>query len=112
MSGTRSRSNLLLLPAALCLALAAGCPQQPDLRTEDGEPDPARLFQVWCSGCHGIDGRQGEEGARLVDAHEKPREEILQVIQEGRGQMPGWRTRLPEDEVEALTDYVRQLGRP
>jgi mono/diheme cytochrome c family protein len=109
------RPTLSCCVGALCLtllALSCAPPAPPTTRTETGEPDGARIYQSWCAGCHGIDGSLGAEGVRLREAHEKPREEIRRVIEEGRGQMPAWRNRLAEDEIEAVVDHVHGLGQP
>ncbi|MFQ3665434.1 MAG: cytochrome-c oxidase, cbb3-type subunit III [Sphingomonadaceae bacterium] len=74
------------------------------------------LFQQQCASCHGEDGRGNIDfGApNLTDSiwlYGGTRAEIRQQIAWPRmGVMPGWRNRLTDAEIAALTVYVHGLG--
>jgi mono/diheme cytochrome c family protein len=80
----------------------------------------AALWNVSCAGCHGRDGKgQGPArppGAQLPDftaaEYQKQRsdEQLLQVIRDGRGMMPGFGKQLNEQGMAALIAHVRAYG--
>ncbi len=91
---------------AVLLMLGTGC-RPPTTRTPEGRPAGARVYAVYCVGCHGPDGARGTPASHLTDAAETPRDELRRVIEEGRKAMPGWKERLAPDEVSAVIDYIR-----
>lgn len=79
--------------------------------TAAGADEPATIFQQRCASCHGGDG-SGATGPDLTDVDDRlPTEEQVEVIRDGRGEMPSWETTLSEAEIEALVDYMHnELG--
>ena len=73
--------------------------------------DPAqgrRLFAMNCAHCHGDDAR-GDEGPDLHDLH-KSDARIRQVITAGiKGEMPSFAKKLGDEDIRALTVYLRSL---
>jgi mono/diheme cytochrome c family protein len=73
--------------------------------------DPAqgrRLFVMNCAHCHGDDAR-GDEGPDLHDLH-KTDGRIRQVIAAGiKGEMPSFGKKLGDEDIRALTAYLRTL---
>ena len=81
-----------------------------------GAPGPGRaIYERDCAMCHGMDGVASRIGRGAVDLNDPDwqqrtsEERIVQVIEEGRGQMPGWKSRLSEEEIRAVAGYVRTL---
>jgi cbb3-type cytochrome c oxidase subunit III len=76
-----------------------------------------KVFQQYCVGCHGSDGRsQTEMGKKLEAAdlaseaiHQKSESELLSVVKNGKGKMPAWNDKLDDKEIRAVVAYVRQL---
>jgi mono/diheme cytochrome c family protein len=67
------------------------------------------LFLMNCAHCHGDDAR-GDEGPDL-HALRKSDARIHQVITAGiKGEMPSFGKKLDEDDVRALTAFLRTLG--
>ncbi len=65
-----------------------------------------QLFAANCATCHGENG-QGGSGPRLAGSPRAGDEaNVRDIIQYGRGMMPGFGARLGEDELELLTRYV------
>jgi mono/diheme cytochrome c family protein len=89
--------------------LAACGDSRPNTRTAEGKVVGARVYKVYCSGCHGPDGRRGEGPMRLVDGRRKSDAEIRNVVENGRKEMPGWKRRLQADEVAAVVEHTQQL---
>ena len=74
-----------------------------------------RLFANQCAACHGKEGLgQANRFPNLSDDAWQwggAEEQILLSIRDGRvAAMPGWRTLLGEQGVDAVTDYVLSLG--
>ncbi|HKU43321.1 MAG TPA: cytochrome c [Polyangiales bacterium] len=80
----------------------------------------AALWNVSCASCHGRDGKgQGPgrpPGAQLPDftsaEYQKQRsdQDLLSVIKDGKGMMPGFGKQLNEQGLSALLSHVRSFG--
>lgn len=109
------RSAFPLLPGHLpvwstaLLLGVSGC-QPPSTRTPEGKADGARVYAVYCQGCHGPDGARGTPSGQLTGAAQRPREELRRVIEKGRRAMPAWEKRLAPDEISAVIDHIRTFG--
>ena len=68
--------------------------------------DAASLFSMRCSGCHGAE-RQGANGpALLPGVLTKDPAAYVNTITNGSGPMPAWGSRLSEDEINALVEFI------
>lgn len=68
--------------------------------------DAAAIYSDRCATCHGND-RQGGGGPPLLPANlTKDPSAYVETIINGSGQMPSWESRLSEDEINALVDYI------
>ena len=82
---------------------------------QDSEPGK-RQFVLRCGGCHGEDGSGGGHGPAIVNLRQ-PRatsaEAVRGVILKGipEGGMPAF-AKLPESELNSITDYVMRLKAP
>jgi cytochrome c6 len=79
--------------------------------------DPATEFRQRCTQCHGPDAKgntaigkslkipdlSGTDVAKRSDA------ELTQVISEGRGSMPAFKTTLDAPSIKQLVGYIRSL---
>jgi mono/diheme cytochrome c family protein len=66
------------------------------------------LFRLNCAHCHGDDAHGGE-GPDLYDLH-KSNARVHQVITTGiKGEMPSFRKKFNESDIQALTAYLRTL---
>jgi len=88
-----------------------------------GVVDGAKIYAEKCSVCHGAGGRgDGPGGAAL---NPKPRDhtngaymntrtddQLLEVIRNGKGNMPAWKTVLSDEEIHAVLKHVRSLAVP
>jgi mono/diheme cytochrome c family protein len=108
----RAAATILLLLAALPAA-AAGDPHR-------GEP----LYQRYCTGCHGVDGRGGAKNfmphvgalTRKDYIEHLGDDYLTYVISEGgeaagkSSYMPAWKSVLSEQDVADVVAYVRTLS--
>lgn len=107
------RSLLTLVAATLC----AGAVQAGERPAKTGEIKPEVIYHNYCSVCHGDRG-DGNSRARnslnppprdFTNAAELTRETMITIITHGKPTtaMVGWKTQLTPQEIEAVTDYIR-----
>ena len=80
----------------------------------------AGVFKENCSMCHGDDGTGSPFGARLnvkslssKEIQDKPSADLAKIIKDGKNNMPGFASKLNDDQVQELIDYIRhQLAKP
>lgn len=86
--------------------------QEPANPAEGAAPamDVRKLFANSCSWCHGDFGmKEGKGGPKLAGTRMNA-EQIKDRIAKGKsGAMPGFAKTLKEDQIQALTDYVKSL---
>lgn len=76
-----------------------------------------RIFKQKCSKCHGQDGAGNNYGqiigaTNLTDPEWQQRvddKRLVNSITHGRTQMPAFREKLTEDQINSLVTYVRTL---
>jgi polyvinyl alcohol dehydrogenase (cytochrome) len=82
-----------------------------------GDDDPAAgdgaagedVYAQSCASCHGGTG-EGGSGPSLVGVDDRlTRAEHLDVVRDGRGDMPGWDDDLTAEEIETVVDYQRTV---
>lgn len=73
-------------------------------------------FQSKCAMCHGPDGAGSEVGKsmnvpdlRSPVVQKLPNAQLAQVIADGKGGMPSFKSSLSEDEIHALVAHIRSL---
>ncbi|MFC6997146.1 SirB2 family protein [Rufibacter roseus] len=64
------------------------------------------IYSQVCATCHGEDGQKGTGGASNLQQSELSAQERKEVIANGSGLMPGYRSQLTEQEIEALAQYT------
>jgi mono/diheme cytochrome c family protein len=72
----------------------------------------AALYAENCAGCHGVQGEGAEVGPQLNSREsfaDHSLDQILTVIQQGRGNMPAFGS-LAEDEQITLAAFIQSLG--
>lgn len=101
---------LLIAFLPVWLALAGCDGGKPDTHAADGTIDSARVYRLYCLGCHGADGKRGQGEMVLANGQTPDPAKIRSVVENGRGkQMPAWKKRLTPEEITAVVEYVRAL---
>src|SRR5467141_633421 len=82
-------------------------------------PDSAAssaTFRTKCAMCHGQDGAGSEVGKsmnvpnlRSPAVQKLPDAELAQVISNGKGGMPSFKSSLSEDQIHSLVAHIRSL---
>lgn len=80
-----------------------------------GTPDGAAIFKANCAICHGADGKKVNKVMKIQDltspaVQEKSDEELAGVTANGKGKMPGFKSRLSADEIQAVISHIRALA--
>jgi len=69
-------------------------------------------YVTFCAGCHGLNGIAayiGSPSFALGERLEKPDAVLLHSIYQGKGIMPSWWDKLPEDQLRDALVFVRSL---
>ena len=73
-------------------------------------------FRTKCAMCHGPDGSGSEVGKsmhvpdlRSPEVQKRPDAELAQIISDGKGGMPPFKSSLSEDQVRSLVSYIHSL---
>jgi cytochrome c len=67
-----------------------------------------KLFATKCSWCHQGYGMKQADGPKLGGTHMTYEQVITRIIA-GKSPMPGFRTQLKPEEVQALAEYIKAL---
>jgi cytochrome c6 len=106
-----------LLASTLAIAIFLGAAVSLGL-AQPANNSAASIYKTNCVSCHGQDGRGSAVGKSLhaADFHsaqvqQQSDAQLADVVAEGRGNMPGFGTRLSKDQINALVKYIRTLGK-
>jgi len=75
---------------------------------EEGET----VYKANCAECHGAKGAGTEKGISFLKGHalDHPREDFVKQVREGEeDEMPAFKDKLSDDEIEAVVSYVRDV---
>ena len=67
-----------------------------------------KLFATKCSWCHQGYGMKQADGPKLAGT-DKTLEQLMKQIKNGKSPMPGFKTQLTFEEVQALAEYIKAL---
>jgi cytochrome c6 len=107
-------ASAILLALFLCLTLFVA-----SIVRANPVPDGAAsssTFQTKCAMCHGADGSGSAVGRsmnvpdlRSPVVQKLPDAELAQIIANGKGGMPSFKSSLSEDQIHALVAHIRSL---
>lgn len=101
----------------------AGSPPAAGGPTATTEVDGAKIYSQFCTPCHGQSGKGDGPAGQALNPHPRDHtdgsymnartdEQLLEVIRNGKGQMPSWKATLTEQQIEAVLKHVRSLAVP
>jgi mono/diheme cytochrome c family protein len=79
----------------------------------------ASLFKSHCAACHGADGK-GDTGIgksmhlrslASPEVQKQSDKELTAMIADGKGAMPGYKSKLSGVQIKDLVAYIRELGK-
>jgi cytochrome c6 len=95
---------------------SAGSPFVSEMSETAGTaPSPASLYAAHCASCHGRDGRAQTAKGRKTDATDftddwnKDEARGIRIIANGKGDMPGFKRKLNQEQIKSLMSYVRRF---
>jgi len=78
--------------------------------------DASATYRTKCVMCHGPDGAGSEVGKsmnvpdlRSPAVQKLPNAQLAQIISEGKGGMPPFKSSLSEDQIHSLVSHIRTL---
>ena len=112
---TASRSTNIALAAALIAGLfsISGFAQDPtdEVAAKIDEKfggNIKKLFATKCSWCHQAYGMKQADGPKLAGT-DRTLEQVMKQIKNGKSPMPGFKSQLKEEEVQAHAEYIKPL---
>jgi cytochrome c6 len=115
----RDKYRSSLICTSTILMALVGALAVPIVRA-DPDPDSAAssaTFRTKCAMCHGQDGAgsavgksMNVPGLRSPAVQKLPDAELVQVISNGKGGMPSFKSSLSEDQIHALVAHIRSLN--
>lgn len=110
-----SRSTKIVLAVALLVSLVSSSVFAGDPTDEVAEKinekfggNIKKLFATKCSWCHQAYGMKQADGPKLAGTG-KTLEQVMKQIMNGKSPMPGFKSQLKEEEVQALAEYIKAL---
>ncbi len=87
--------------------------------TARAQGDGAALFKTKCAPCHGADGKGQTTMGKALKARDLGSEEVqkqtdaqlTEIVNNGKGKMPGYKGKLTDDQIKQLVSFVRTLGK-
>jgi cytochrome c6 len=121
MSATKNRDSIVCTSAILIVIIAeiilfSGSVVRADAGQGTTAAAAKETFRTKCAMCHGPDGAGSEVGKSMnipdlgSEAVQKlPDAELAQIISDGKGGMPSFKSSLNDAQIHALVRYVRSL---
>lgn len=116
-SKTTAWMGALLATFALGLTLTSATPAAAEDKAPEAAaeaPDGAKLWKKKCKTCHGKDGLATKVGTKKnapADIRTKAKtmsvEDIVKVVTEGKEKMKGYKDKLSEAEIKAVSEYTK-----
>jgi len=98
--------------ALFLILVLVGVVSFPALAAEDGKA----LYEQKCGMCHGKDGvaKPAGKGSRNFNDPEYQKaataDEIAKITGEGKNKMPGYKSKLTTEQIQAIAAHVKTLG--
>ena len=113
MRVSRSRNVILALALMAGLGSASGFAQDPtdEVAAKIDEKfggNIKKLFATRCSWCHQGYGMKQADGPKLAGTS-KTVAQVMAQIMNGKTPMPGFKSQLKYEEVQALAEYIKAL---
>lgn len=67
------------------------------------------IYSINCALCHGVDGAAGISGAKDLTASKLSKQEQIDIITNGKGNMTAYSSLLNNAQIEAVANYIETL---
>ena len=119
MTKNKIERHVMFVPIFLQIAFVGLTLFVSSIAQANPAPDSAAAsatFRTKCAMCHGPDGSGSEVGKsmnvpdlRSPIVQKLPDAQLTQIISDGKGGMPSFKSSLSEDQVHSLVAFVRSL---
>jgi cytochrome c5 len=108
--------------AASLAFVIAGAPPAAASAAAPAPREPQAIWDKLCKSCHGTDGRGNPEKAKTlkIDAirlnlgregtEKMTKDELKAIVLEGKEKMPAYKTKVKEDEIDALVGLAETIA--
>jgi cytochrome c6 len=87
--------------------------------TVKADDKSAPLYKQKCAACHGADGKGDTPAGKNMKVRSFPDpdvakmsdDELADVVEKGKGKMPGYAKSMKPDEIKAMVSYIRGLAK-
>jgi mono/diheme cytochrome c family protein len=83
--------------------------------TQSQNSDMAALYKTRCARCHGADGKgKPDRTPDFTDPKwqsSRKDEDLVQIITEGKGEMPAYGESLSKDQINGLVAFIRSMAK-
>ena len=108
--------QIVRLVCSVTLAMIAVIMASAPARSDDKS---AALYKQKCAACHGADGKGETPAGKSTkvrsfsdpDVVKMSDDELADVIDKGKGEMPGYGKSLKPEEIQGLVAYIRTLAK-
>lgn len=85
--------------------------------TEEASPGE-KVYRAQCATCHGDDGKGDTRMGKVVQTpditqtpwkHGTSQEDVEKIVRDGSGKMPGYKSRLTEEQIRLVSEFTRVL---
>lgn len=85
---------------------------------EPAKSDSKALYEKNCKMCHAVDGKGNPKLTAMdlaklnltdKETSNKKDDELKKTINDGAGKMKGFKSKISEDDISALVEYIRSL---
>ena len=79
--------------------------------------DNAAIYKAKCASCHGKEGdgqtpigkKMNLRDLRSPGVQKQSNADLLKIIADGKGKMPGYKAKLTAEEIKGLVTFMREL---
>lgn len=113
-----NRKQRLVNACALVAGLVIVITTVSSLAAGQGSTAGANVYKAKCATCHGQDGSGNTPvgkslqvaDLRSAAVQSKSDPELIQSVTEGKGNMPGFKGNITDDEIHAVVEFVRTFA--
>ena len=113
ISNIATLDALVLVAVTVVVALVVGAKPATGQESANG----ATVYKSKCATCHGPDGAGTAVGKSLkvadlrsAEVQKKSDDELIQSVSDGKGNMPGFKGNITDDEIHAAVAFVRTFA--
>jgi mono/diheme cytochrome c family protein len=111
--GFKKNKKALAVLSLLMIIMAYGLAEmskkkmsKPEVAVSEVETDGKAIYNVYCTKCHGDDGKLGLMGAKDLSVSTLDHTGMKDIIANGKGAMAGFKNQLNDMQIEAVTEYL------